>query len=148
MKKVIKGKLNINAFVLKTAVAIISIALTLILLLCFNQSGLVFRNIFLQNEPVNTPSSFMRFNEKEIERIVSSCATNFIITKSIIFNVFKFIIFACLIANVLVYVVIELLFKNVQYKFVENKEESKFVAINTNSNEITVFNKVNTKLTI
>ncbi len=148
MNKVKDLKLNINAFVLKTALAITSIALTLILVLCFNQNGLVLRNVFLQNESVGTPSSFMRFNEKEIERIVSSFATNYIITKSFIFNVFKFVIFSCMVVNAVVYFVTELLFKSLQYKHVEYKVESQFVVYSSTNNNFAVFNKLNTKLTI
>ncbi len=148
MNKIKDIKLNINAFVLKTVLAIVSITLTLILLLCFNQNGLALRNVFIQNESVGTPSSFMRFNEKEIERIVSSYASNFIITKTIVFNVFKFIIFSYMIANAVAYLVIELIFKNTQYKNVEYKVESQPVAIITKINEFTIFNKLNTKLTI
>ena len=148
MNKVKDLKLNINAFVLKTVVAITSIALTLIFLLCFNQNGLVLRNVFLQNESVGTPSSFMRFNEKEIERIVSSFATNYIITKSYIFNVFKFVIFTCMVVNAVVYFVTELLFKSLQYKHVEYKVESQLVVYSSTNNNFAVFNKLNTKLTI
>ena len=148
MIKIKEIKFNIYAFLFKTALAVVSIALTIILLLCFNQNVHAIRSVLFQNEAVGNSSAFMRFNDKEIGRVISGYIPTFIITKTIFFNACKFIAFIYADVFAVICVLIVLFFKKTQVESSNYSLESKPVSFIAERDAFHLFNLLNIKLTI
>lgn len=148
MVKVKDIEFNILTFALKTALVILSIAVSILLLVFFEQNALAIRSVFLRND-VGNPQALMRINEKEIERLITSALPSFIVSKTVIVNVCKFISIVCVDVLAVLYFILTVMLSNTKVENLEYKVEKKEeIALEDNSESFNVYNKLNVKLTI
>ena len=148
MVKVKDINFNIFTFILKTTLVILSIAVSIALLMFFEQNGMAIRSVLLRNE-TGSPVNVMRFNEKEVERILYSLIPSFVITKTIIFNVCKFISFVYVGLTALVCFILSVILKTTDKNFkTYSVSQNEKVAFKNESNNFNVYTKQNAKLTI
>ncbi|MBO5712908.1 MAG: hypothetical protein J6R88_01725 [Clostridia bacterium] len=158
MIKVKNVQFNILAFIIKTALLVVSVAVSIILLTLseqngvvlngIEQNGLMLRNVFARPE-ATTQANVFGINEKALERVFSTLVPSFLLTKTIIFNVCKFIAFAIVGAIVIARLVILLARKNVNATGVATRVTESAVCVNTkNSVDFDSYLNLNVKLTI
>lgn len=83
MIKVKDINFNLISFIIKAALVVLSIAVSLIILAIFEQNGLLFKGLNFRLDSLFNNANF-RVNEKELERIVTSLTPTFIVTKSVV----------------------------------------------------------------
>ena len=78
-----KGKkFNIVSFIIKTAIVVLSIVVSLCVLFLTEQYFMAMRGILIHGENVNANNLF-RINEKEVERLMSGAMPAVIITRTL-----------------------------------------------------------------
>lgn len=136
---------NIISFVIKTALIVISIAVSLCVLILSEQYAVAMRGV-VRSDGLN---NLFRFNEKDFERLISAITPNFIALKllSITFARFVSFFFAGAIAAVYFFVfgVLKGMVKSTNISTVEQNKEIKTIQDYTPKR---VFYNVNLKLTI
>lgn len=99
-----KGKqFNIVSFIIKTAIVVLSIAVSLFVLFLTEQYFMAMRGILIRGENVNLNNLF-RINEKELERFMSGIMPAVIIARTLALNLLKFVtfIYSFAVASVIV----------------------------------------------
>lgn len=99
-----KGKqFNIVSFIIKTAIVVLSIVVSLCVLFLTEQYFMAMRGILIHGENVNANNLF-RINEKEVERLMSGAMPAVIITRTLALNLLKFVtfIYSFAVASVIV----------------------------------------------
>lgn len=88
-----KGKkFNIVSFIIKTAIVVLSIVVSLFVLFLTEQYFMAMRGILIRGENVNLNNLF-RINEKELERFMSGIMPAVIIARTLALNLLKFVTF-------------------------------------------------------
>ena len=136
---------NIISFVIKTAIVVVSIVVSLFVLILSEQYAIAIRGV-MRSDGIN---NLFRFSEKDFERLISAITPNFIILKlfSITFARFATFLFAGAIAAVYFFVfgVLKGMVKSTNIYTVKQNKEVKTIQNYTTKS---VFYNVNLKLTI
>ncbi len=134
MIKVSKNEFNLFAFIIKTAVILFSIVVSLALFYFFEQKGMVVQVQTVQVRAEATTTNFnFSFNGKEFERFLSALMPAFLITRKVFWAFIKF--FAFFYAGIILIACFILRFatKNIQNDNAEYSIQSNYDIVENNS---------------